>query len=105
MTTASLLRRTGLIALAVPLAIAACDGPRDGVSDNDPTSPAFSRAAEIDAAQPVLDFATLSAVGTSKLVRTADGVSYRLSTSGLEPGNAYTLWFVVFNDPAGCLTP
>lgn len=25
-----------------------------------------------------------------------------LQTTGLEPGSAYTVWWVVFNDPAGC---
>jgi hypothetical protein len=36
------------------------------------------------------------------LVRDRDGVRYRIDTRGLVPGNAYTVWFVVVNDPAAC---
>lgn len=43
-----------------------------------------------------------SVVGSSSLVRTDHGVSLRVHTSGLEPGDAVTLWFVVANDPASC---
>ena len=95
--------RTGT--LCALLAFAACDGVSDVGSEAVPTAPQISEAAVVDANQPVLDFAMLGTWGTSKLVRTGGGVSYQLSTSGLEPGHAYTLWFVVFNDPAGCLTP
>lgn len=41
-------------------------------------------------------------VGSSRLVRTAAGVSYRLSTSGLPPGSAAILWIVIFNEPDEC---
>lgn len=93
------------VALFGLLVFAACDALSDAGSEAGPTAPEISRSAVVDANQPVLDFATLSTWGTSKVVRTGGGVSYRLSTSGLEPGHAYTLWFVVFNDPAGCITP
>lgn len=36
------------------------------------------------------------------LVRRSDGVSFDLRTSGLRPGHAYTVWFVVLNNPAAC---
>ena len=38
----------------------------------------------------------------AQLVRTDNGISYRLSTNGLTPGNAYTLWLVVINNPGFC---
>jgi hypothetical protein len=41
---------------------------------------------------------------SSTLIRTDNGVSMVLSTSGLEPG-AYTVWFIVFNDPEACFNP
>lgn len=53
----------------------------------------------------VLTFATQEKVGTSRLVRTDRGVSFRLSTSGLEPGTVHTLWMVVFNEPESCTAP
>lgn len=43
-------------------------------------------------------------VGSSRLVRNAAGVSYRLSTTGLAPGTAATLWIVIFNEPENCAT-
>lgn len=39
---------------------------------------------------------------SSTLVRTQNGVSMQLNTSGLEPGATYTVWMVVFNNPAAC---
>jgi len=50
----------------------------------------------------VYTFAALELVGTSKLVRNANGVSFNVKTTGLNSGNAYTLWVVVFNNPNGC---
>jgi len=39
---------------------------------------------------------------SSTLVRSAGGVSIRLSTDGLAPG-AYTAWWVIFDDPSACV--
>jgi hypothetical protein len=41
-------------------------------------------------------------IGTSKLVRTGNGLSADFYTEGLTPGNAVTLWFVIFNHPGLC---
>lgn len=38
----------------------------------------------------------------ASLVRNANGISFRLSTNSLTPGNAYTLWLVVVNNPSAC---
>ncbi len=43
-------------------------------------------------------------VGFSKLVRTPAGVSFTYHTTGLVPGQAVTLWVVVFNNPEECAT-
>ena len=50
----------------------------------------------------VYTIATMEDVGNSKLVRNNSGVSFKLSTSELEPGHAYTLWMVIFNNPEDC---
>jgi hypothetical protein len=34
--------------------------------------------------------------------RDDDGISYRITTSGLTPGNAYTVWVMAFNNPSAC---
>jgi hypothetical protein len=40
-------------------------------------------------------------VGSSTLTRTAGGISFTLQTSGLEPGHAYTIWWMVTNPDGG----
>jgi hypothetical protein len=40
---------------------------------------------------------------SASIVRNDNGISYRISTTGLTPGNAYTLWLVVVNNPSACL--
>ncbi len=44
-------------------------------------------------------------LGASHLVRTRWGVVATFRTSGLMPREALTLWWVVFNNPAGCTDP
>jgi len=39
---------------------------------------------------------------TATLIRRADGVSFRIQTNNLRPGHAYTVWFVVINNPSAC---
>jgi hypothetical protein len=45
---------------------------------------------------PVTTFAG-AVVGTSTVTRTSSGISFSLSTSGLEAGHAVTIWWMVFN--------
>lgn len=42
---------------------------------------------------------------TTSLVRTDDGVTATVNTSMLQKRAAYTVWFVVFNNPAACAMP
>ncbi len=42
------------------------------------------------------------AVGASILTRHANSVEMRIHTTGLEPGHAYTVWWVIFNNPDAC---
>lgn len=39
---------------------------------------------------------------SAQIVRNDNGIGYRLNTTGLEEGNAYTLWLVVINNPSIC---
>lgn len=43
-------------------------------------------------------------VGSSTLIRTDSGVAATIATTGLTPGDAITVWWVVFNEPDGCET-
>ena len=40
--------------------------------------------------------------GVSNIVRTKNGISAEYETYGLTPGNAVTMWFIVFNNPEEC---
>jgi hypothetical protein len=51
----------------------------------------------------VYSIADGSEVGSSKIVRNKNGVTVTLNTSGLEPGSAVTIWWVVFNNPNECV--
>jgi len=41
-------------------------------------------------------------VGDSQLVRTPNGVSMNLQTTELDAGAAYTVWWIIFNNPEYC---
>lgn len=53
----------------------------------------------------VYTFAGMEEVGTSQLLRTDDGVSFKLQTTELVPGTVVTLWMVIFNNPEDCTAP
>lgn len=44
----------------------------------------------------------VGAPAEATLVRRADGVSFNVRTTNLRPGHAYTVWFVVINNPTEC---
>jgi hypothetical protein len=53
--------------------------------------------------QGLVHFSDFTPSGSvSRLTRFADGVTAVVEAENLVPGHAYTLWWVVFNDPAGC---
>jgi hypothetical protein len=52
---------------------------------------------------PVTTFAG-EPVGTSTLTRTASGIAFTLSTSGLEAGHAITIWWMVVDPDTGAVT-
>jgi hypothetical protein len=102
-----------MVAIGLGLAALACEGTisnpgrpttLDGAPPTD-TGSAGSPAATLGATEPVVRLMDLVQVGTSRLVRTPNGISFTLSTSDLTPGHAYTLWFVAFNEPAQCAVP
>ena len=41
-------------------------------------------------------------LGVSTLMRYDDAVDMTISTTGLEPGHAYSVWWVIFNNPDAC---
>jgi hypothetical protein len=43
--------------------------------------------------------------GSAKMCITASGVHTRIKAQNLTPGNPYTVWFVIFDNPQNCLNP
>ena len=44
-------------------------------------------------------------IGLSTLRRNRNGITINFKTKGLNPGHAYTLWWVVWNKPENCAVP
>lgn len=87
-------RALAVLGLAALLVLAVTAGPAAGESADRSTSPVFT----------IPPPAPPSVVGSSTLVRTDNGLSARLETSGLEAGHAVTMWMVVANAPEKCET-
>lgn len=100
-----MLARPAIAALVAVTLSAACGeaNPADPGSTTPDAEAAHAGGSDGVSTADVVTFADDElVVGNSRLVRNAAGVSYRLSTSGLEPGTAATLWMVIFNKPKLC---
>lgn len=85
------------------LVLAACREGESPVTAPLGSSPLFQSAnASATSNSSVFAFADLTEVGSSRLTRNDHGVSVELSTTGLEPGHAVTMWLVIFNKPENC---
>lgn len=101
------MRRATSLSLLLALGfVVACEDQQSPVAPAPEGGPLFraAHAASLSHA-PVRTFAGMTEVGSSKIVRNSRGVAVRLSTTGLEPGTAITLWLVVFNRPENCTPP
>jgi hypothetical protein len=108
-----IVRRSGVLALTVvPIALAGCsDGvlPVDVQVGDAPFISSGAAAAAGLLGSPVYTFPggpdqLLIEGAAAHVVRTPNGVNYRVNTNSLVPGHAYTLWVVIFNEPGQCLT-
>jgi hypothetical protein len=84
---------TSLI-LALSLAIASTS-PVVAARSESGTSPVFTIG-------PGHSFIAFVPGASSTLVRTDNGISVSLTTSGLPDGHAVTVWALIFNDPTAC---
>jgi len=66
-----------------------------------PLSQAGAAARASRTTSPVTLAGTSVEVGSSTLTRTESGIAFTLETSGLEPGHAYTIWWMVTNPDGG----
>ena len=95
--------KTPFAALVLAAFAVACD-EAPTVPETDASPIAFS--AQTTAGVLVFEFDGTEVPGaSSKITRTSRGATATLTTSGLTPGNAYTMWMVVFNTPGECTDP
>jgi hypothetical protein len=86
--------RTRLAILITGIALSAA-GPAVAGGSEIGTSPVFS----IGPGHTFIDFVPGA---TSTLVRTSNGISVSLQTSGMPAGHAVTVWALIFNNPSAC---
>jgi len=69
-------------------------------------SPGLDAQPGVQSTSPVQRVVDGSVVGGafSTLVRSDDAILMHVSTSDLDPGAAYTVWWVIFNNPEECAT-
>lgn len=55
----------------------------------------------------VFSFANGMAIpgGSATLLRSVRGVSFSAQAAGLDPESAYTVWWIIFNNPENCANP
>ncbi len=95
--------KTPFAALVLAAFAVACD---EALTVPETDAPPIAFSVQTTAGVPVFDFVgpTLVPGASSKITRNSRGVTATLNTSGLMPGNAYTMWMVVFNEPDECAT-
>jgi hypothetical protein len=101
---------TLLVALA-PIVAACAEHPLAVSGDDEVSAPlaAFSPAVSpaVQQSGPVYRFEDVSAIGgaTASLLRNPSGLHFTIRTAELPPGDAVTIWWVVFNFPEYCEAP
>ncbi|MGI9038551.1 MAG: hypothetical protein ACR2GQ_06795 [Gemmatimonadota bacterium] len=97
--------------LLLALGLTACDSsvaPPDLAQAESPSavsaSAASASAGAVTSTSPIFTFPVIGPHdGESTLIRTKNGINFRFATNSLEPGHAYTLWIVIWNEPENCV--
>jgi hypothetical protein len=92
-------RRTLQFLAIAPLALVFVGGLRNAAAQG---QPAFVGASHVTTSDVHWTWDPVTVLGSSRLVRTEAGITASLQSSGLPPGHAVTMWFVVFNYPEFC---
>jgi len=79
----------------------------EAVNDSQDFNNLTSRATHqsSDVYDPISNYPNLDVVGTSTLVRNKNGITVNFMTTNLIPGHAYTLWWIIWNNPQYCAVP
>ena len=100
-----------LIFLLFGFLLSSCSKDSSFVSDSLSFDDSMDKSSELKAPAThcetgVYDFVSGEELdGTTTLLRTNNKISMTLRVGGLTPGNAYTIWWVVWNNPENCKTP
>ena len=57
---------------------------------------------QLSVSEMTLPGSTVPLEGASRLLRGKKEISMTISTTGLTPGNAHTVWWIIFNNPEKC---
>lgn len=88
-------------ALLLTLSLTACDS---SVAPDVAQVETPSAARAVTSTSPVITFPALEPHdGESRIIRTKNGANFRFTTSSLDPGHAYTVWVVIWNEPEHCV--
>jgi hypothetical protein len=63
------------------------------------------RASATHCSTDVYDATTLDVTGAATLIRNDNKISMTFHAENLTPGNAYTVWWVIWNKPENCAIP
>jgi hypothetical protein len=91
-----ILIRSALIALAIAPVVAMADGPGSAHARQTFQSANMANVANGMPFTP--------ANGAAYLIRSRNDLQGRVMLADLNPGHAYTVWWIIFNEPSGCST-
>ena len=92
------------IALLVCIFITSCNDDTTIISEKNDVD-LMQRSAATICHSDVIDPINGIITGTAKLVRTNSKVSMNVKINDLVPGHAYTMWWVIWNNPENCGVP
>jgi hypothetical protein len=91
------------VTLMLVVLLAGCIAPMSMIQAQvEPGGPAIQRTDAVVLTHPSQGDVREVEGASATLFTTAEGATAWLHTSRLEPGNVYTLWFVVINNPEAC---
>ena len=92
-----------LLRLVIVVAGVHLVGCSDSPTDAGLSGSELEPAAVVSTTQPVVVIMGGAEVGEATITRNANGASATFHTTGLTPGDVYSLWWAVFDNPDECL--
>lgn len=96
---------TGMLLSCESETLVSPDNNSDQITKTDLQSRAAKANINTKSSTDVVNAITGEVLGASTLHRNGNGLTLNFETTGLMPGHAYTLWWVVWNKPENCATP